>query len=202
MPHFGIGRPLSLTWLLSFLMCSSVPAFAVGGGGNAKAAESKGHGGGGKESPSASPAVSGGYVHHWIKMPSFSAANVLDLDAVDVGPRRGRMMIVFFLASWCEPCQEIVADVRRLEQRYQGLAADFVYVFAHDTRDDAAGFMREHHMTRGVLANHDVLTEYHNPELPTVYVGDRDGWLLTRYIKVKATDLAALDKWLLKWTAY
>jgi thiol-disulfide isomerase/thioredoxin len=135
-------------------------------------------------------------------MPSIHAASVLGVSGEDIAARPGRALVLIFLASWCEPCQEIVGDMRRLEQRYQGLAVDFFYVFAHDTRDDAGGFLREHGMTQGFLANHDVLQEFHNPELPSVYVGDRDGWLLTRYLKVTRKDLDDLNGLLLKITAF
>ncbi len=202
----GIMRRACCTFMLLFANFSIlvVPS-ALGSGGEGEKSKGGGKGGGhgsGEATPAEAPKASQGYVHHWIKMPPFAAASILGLDSQEVKSQPGRVLVLFFLASWCEPCQEIIGEVRRLEKRYQGLAADFVYVFAHDTRDDAAGFMREHGMNQGLLANHDLLKEYHNPELPTVYVGDRDGFLLTRYIKVNSANLTDLNNLLLKLTAY
>lgn len=143
------------------------------------------------------------YVHSWTAMPSFTATGLGDDQGpMSVGPRPGRALVVLFLASWCEPCQQLMADYQVLEKRYRRLGADFVYVFAHDTQDDAQGFMKEFGLSRGILANHDVLKAYHNPELPTIYLGDRRGWLTTRYVKAGATEVERLDGLLRNLTAY
>lgn len=162
----------------------------------------------GEGAESAPPAetneASDGYVHHWLPMPSFSAQalGVATGDPVSVASKPGRMLVLVFLASYCEPCQQLMGDLSRVEARFRRLNTDFVYVFAHDTQDDALGFMKEFNMPTGVLANFDALKAYHNPKLPTIYVGDRHGWLMTRYEEVTKTDIQTLDELLRKLTAY
>jgi thiol-disulfide isomerase/thioredoxin len=107
-----------------------------------------------------------------------------------------------FLASYCEPCQEMMESYLRLEKRYRRLNTDFVYVFAHDTKDDAEGYMKEFGLRHGILANFDALKAFHNPKLPTIYVGDRHGWLMTRFEESSAADLAKLDTYLRDLTAF
>ena len=62
--------------------------------------------------------------------------------------------------------------------------------------------MQEFGIKRALLANYDVLKAYHNPDLPTIYVGDRHGWLATRYVKAKAQDLEDLSRFLDLMTGY
>lgn len=112
------------------------------------------------------------------------------------------MLVILFLASWSEPCQQIIEDYQKLEKRFERLPIDFVYVFAHDTKEDAEGFMQEFKMKDAVLANRDALKAFKNPKLPTVYVGDRRGFLTTRYVAIGGKDLRDLDEFLKLQTSY
>jgi hypothetical protein len=53
-----------------------------------------------------------------------------------------------------------------------------------------------------MLANHEILKAFHNPELPSIYVGDRHGWMLTRYLKAQTAELSKLDGVLKTLTSY
>jgi thiol-disulfide isomerase/thioredoxin len=149
---------------------------------------------------------SGVYVHRWIGMPALTGRDLESGESVSIVPEKGRMQVILFLASWCEPCQHMVTSFRKTAERYAALHVDFVYVFAHDTKDDALGFLKEYKLTgadqRGILANHDILKAFHNPELPTIYIGDRHGWMATRLVKASAPELARLDELLRYLTAY
>ncbi len=143
------------------------------------------------------------YVHKWLPLPKLAGAPLPAADGLaTIESKPGRATIVIFIASWCEPCQQLVPELRKIEQRYKRLDADFHYVFAHDTLDDATGFMREFGIDRGLLANHEILKAYHNPDLPTIYVGDRFGWMMSRYLKATAGSLSELDDSLKYLTAY
>lgn len=142
------------------------------------------------------------YVHRWIPMPSFRGPGLGAAGSErTVEPKEGRLQVIVFLASWCEPCQQLMPELRVLEKRYERLGADFVYVFAHDTKDDANGFMQEFKVDDGLLATHDVLRAFHNPELPTVYVADKTKWIATRYVKAGKREVANLDDLLKHLTA-
>lgn len=154
--------------------------------------------------PAAAPSIlTNKYAHQWIPMPTFTAAALPHHgDQRTVGPARGRVLVLVFLASWCEACQQVTPRLREVEQRYARLNTDFVYVFAHDTPQDAEGFMQEFKLPSGVLASYEALKAYNNPELPTVYVGDRRGWLTTRYINIAEPQIQKLSDLLRYLTAF
>ena len=160
----------------------------------------------GGEAPPSAPKTIGAtnlYVHTWQLMPGFTAARLGgDNEQEAVGSTKGRMLVLVFLASWCEPCQQMMPEILRLERHYQKLNTDFIYIFSHDTRDDALGFIKEFNLTKAYLANQSVLKTYHAPELPSIYIGDRHGWLTQRYLKATAVDLAKLDAMLRYLAAY
>jgi hypothetical protein len=142
------------------------------------------------------------YVHKWIPAPAFAATHLPDGETRTVAPVKGRAQVIMFLGSWDEGSQRLVSDVERLARRYRRLNADFVYVFVSDTLDDASAFIKEYNLPDGFLANHDVRAAFHNTDLPTIYVGDRRGWLTTRFVKADADSLKTLDGFLERVTAF
>lgn len=155
------------------------------------------------EPSAASTTLTNRYAHQWIPMPSFTAQALPHHgDQRTVSPARGRVLVLVFLASWCEACQQMTPRLREIEQRYAHLNTDFVYVFAHDTPQDAEGFMQEFKLPSGVLASYEALKAYNNPELPSVYVGDRRGWLTTRHINITEPQIQKLSDLLRYLTAF
>jgi hypothetical protein len=69
-----------------------------------------------------------------------------------------------------------------------------LFVFSHDTKQDAAAFAKEHQLTTpALMSNVEILTDFKNPELPSVYIGDKWGYLADRFIKIQKSDIDALD---------
>ncbi len=111
----------------------------------------------------------------------------------------GRGTIVVFIASWCEPCQQIMPQLKQVTSRYSSLYTDVVFIFAHDTVEDARGFAKEHKLSGNLfVATHDILKTFKNPMIPAVYVGDRYNYMGHRFIKMTAKDTLELDSYLAK----
>ena len=116
--------------------------------------------------------------------------------------KRGRAAMVFFVASWCEPCQQLMPNMKSVAQKFERTYVDVIYVFAHDTRDDAAGFAKEHKLSGDlILATPDILRNFKNPPLPSVYIGDRYNYFGYRVIKLTSKDFPILSDYLEKLTA-
>lgn len=128
------------------------------------------------------------YVHQWLPMPKIIATPIDSLNTLTLTPKAGRMMVVFFLASWCEPCQDLTGKLVSMSSTLSSLPIDFYYIFTHDATDDAKGFMAEHKIPYGYLAELDTLKNFNNPELPSIYIADNKGWLLTRFLKATPQD--------------
>ena len=77
----------------------------------------------------------------------------------------------------------MVNDFQALEEKFNQHASKFVYIFAHDTKSDAKKFAKTVNFSNSLLADHDLLKSFKNPDLPAVFVKDRNGWLL--YFKEK-----------------
>lgn len=136
------------------------------------------------------------YVHNWVPTPSVEGFDLVSGSRVNFGSEKGYVYITVFIASWCEPCQKIIETIQRLEKTFAPRFTRVLYVFAHDTPDDALGFTKEYHLSQAILANMDLLKTFHNPELPTLYVGDRRGWLAMRKQSATIQNIAEIEEWL------
>lgn len=138
------------------------------------------------------------YVGKWIKFPTFHGALVHSNERLMLSPVPGQAHVVFFIASWCRPCQVMIEHFKDLEQKFNKLHTQFTYVFSHDTAKDAEDFRR--HVGLGdhntILANPELLNSFKQPELPSIYVGDRTNWLVARYVPVKVSDIERLETFL------
>ncbi|MEY4632070.1 MAG: hypothetical protein RIQ81_2190 [Pseudomonadota bacterium] len=206
----NIFKGLALAIALAVAGLSFAPPDTLASDTKAAEKDAKGKGdkkkgaGGGKDGPGAKkeeakPEKSkmewtDGYVHEWVPFPLFGATALPSGEKFDFKPERGQMTVVVMVATWCAPCVKLMPDILRLEARTARLPVRFVHVFTHDTKQDATGFMAEYGMKAGVLANHGVLEAFKNPDLPAVFVSDRNNWMLMRYIKAKPADLAEVEE--------
>jgi thiol-disulfide isomerase/thioredoxin len=138
------------------------------------------------------------------KFPSLiSAINITTNKPLNYKPKRGRATMVIFIASWCEPCQQLMPKLKNLAGKYDKLYTDVIYVFSHDTKDDASGFVKEHKLAgRIVLSNQEILQSFKNPALPAIYIGDRYNYLSNRALAATPADLDRLDSYLEKVNAF
>jgi thiol-disulfide isomerase/thioredoxin len=172
-------------------------------------AEKKDEHGGGHESASApaAPAVPQGPRREYnpgkvLPFPSFNGDLISKASSVSFKPRKGHAVMVIFISSWCEPCQVLMPELKQLAKKYSTASSEVYFVFAHDTKPDAAGFIKEHQLTApAIISNTELLTDFKNPELPSVYVGDKWGYMADRFIKISKNDVDNLDDVMSKITA-
>jgi len=174
-----------------------------------RGAEKKGEHGGGHESAAApaAPAVPQGPRREYnpgkvLPFPSFDGDLIAKPSSVSFKPRKGHAVMVIFISSWCEPCQVLMPELKQLAKKYSTDSSEVYFVFAHDTKPDAAGFIKEHQLTApAVISNVELLTNFKNPELPSVYVGDKWGYMADRFIKISKNEIDNLDDVMSKVTA-
>ncbi len=141
------------------------------------------------------------YVHRWTTFPPIEGETLENVKFLQKH-ERGQVDVLFFIASWCVPCQETLRYMKELESRYNKINTRFLYVFSHDRIKEAKQFSEKFNLKNVVVATHEILKNFHNPNLPGVYVSDRDGWLLERFIKANKDDFKKLDQTLHKLNAY
>ncbi|MFK7984505.1 MAG: TlpA family protein disulfide reductase [Sandaracinaceae bacterium] len=90
---------------------------------------------------------------------------------------RGKVVLVDFWASWCEPCAEEMPVLERLYQRYRGQGFTVIAVSQDRTAANMRTFLGEHRVSFPVVhdAQHAVAGRYGPGTMPSSFIIDRRG---------------------------
>jgi thiol-disulfide isomerase/thioredoxin len=129
--------------------------------------------------PSKLKELPGGYTHNWVKIPSLKGFDLSD-GTVLLAPTQGKLTVVFFMASWCIPCQDLTEKIKEIDQKYQSYGVNVYYAFSHDMVSDVRGFARDRKIppARTILITDESMKEFKDPLLPSIFLADRKGWVI------------------------
>jgi cytochrome c biogenesis protein CcmG, thiol:disulfide interchange protein DsbE len=107
---------------------------------------------------------------------------------------RGKVVLLNFWASWCEPCQAEAPMLQRAQRTLARHHATVLGVTYLDASDDSRSFVREHHLTYPNLRDTtgEFAHSYGTDQLPESFVVDRSGDIVA--ISRGEVDQAFIDK--------
>jgi cytochrome c biogenesis protein CcmG, thiol:disulfide interchange protein DsbE len=107
------------------------------------------------------------------------AADTLRLDRY-----RGKVVLVDFWASWCEPCRHSFPWLNAMQAKYADRGLVIIGVNVDREQADAQRFLREVPAGFEIVydPNGSLATHYEVPGMPSSYVFDPGGTLISRHI--------------------
>jgi thiol-disulfide isomerase/thioredoxin len=89
----------------------------------------------------------------------------------------GRVVLVDFFASWCEPCKESFPAMEELYQKYQSKGLVIVAVNLDKNRADMEDFLKKHPATFTIVrdASNKLVSQVKIPTMPSSFLLDRNG---------------------------
>lgn len=114
--------------------------------------------------------------------------------SVSTADLRGRIVVLNFWASWCDPCQREAPVLEQVAARYRGSGdVTVVGVNVQDLREKALGFVERNKITFPSLRDgeDDSMHAYQVPALPETFVIDAEGRIALK-IAGQLTDAAQL----------
>jgi peroxiredoxin len=107
---------------------------------------------------------------------------------------RGKVVLLDFWASWCEPCREETPHLIELQNKYASRGLQIIGVSMDDSPDPARAFYQQFHMNYPVVMGTAKTGELYGGVLglPIAFVINRDGRIYAKHIG--ATDPAIFDK--------
>ncbi len=96
---------------------------------------------------------------------------------------RGKVVVVNFWSSWCEPCKDEAQELERAWQRYKDRGVVIVGANVWTEDQEARGFLEEQGITYPNGSTEAALAaEYGLTGIPETFIIDRDGKLVRRWL--------------------
>ena len=123
-------------------------------------------------------------------------ARTLEGQTLRMADLRGKVVIVDFWASWCEPCREEMPVLERLYRRYREQGLVVVGVSVDRTERNARGFLRRTRVSFPIIhdANHAIANRYSPPKMPSSYIVDRRGVIRHVHEGFRAGDAERMER--------
>jgi thiol-disulfide isomerase/thioredoxin len=101
---------------------------------------------------------------------------------------KGRVVVLDFYATWCEPCRAETPHLVQLQRQYEGKGLQVIglNVGGEDDRDKVAGFAREFGIQYPLGFPDDNLVDSYlsdNQDIPQTFVVDRNGRIVKRFVR-------------------
>jgi thiol-disulfide isomerase/thioredoxin len=112
---------------------------------------------------------------------------------------KGKVVVLDFYATWCEPCRAETPRLVQLQQQYQpqGLQVVGLNVGGADDRDQVPGFAKEFGIQYPLGFPDDEFADSFlgdNQNIPQAFVFDRKGKLVKRFVGYSESSGAALER--------
>ena len=122
-----------------------------------------------------------------ILLALFVSSNTAAASEFDLREFHGKVVVLDFWASWCVPCRRSFPWMNTMQEKYgdDGLVIIGVNLDANDA--DAQAFLRETPAQFQIISDPDgtLAREHDVIAMPTSYIFDRNGKLVTRHLGFK-----------------
>ena len=110
--------------------------------------------------------------------------------------QRGKVVIVDFWASWCEPCAEAMPALERLYDRYGEHGLVVVGVSVDRDARSARRFLRRVDVSFPVMLDrdHEIAEQYEPETMPSTFVVDREGRVRHVHAGFRSGDARRLEQ--------
>ena len=123
--------------------------------------------------------------------PVASAAEAV----IDINDYHGKVVLIDFWASWCVPCRRSFPWLEEMQGKYgeQGLVVIGINMDADAT--DADDFLKKYPVSFRIVRDSDgkLARDYDVVAMPSSYVIDRNGNIVTRHLGFKTSDIAEYE---------
>ena len=128
--------------------------------------------------------------------PEFSIATADKKGRVNLGALRGKVVIVDFWATWCEPCKKSFPKLQDVYTKYKASGVEVVGI----SEDDEADGIREFGQNLGAKfplgwdADKSIAGKWQPKTMPSTFIVDKTGVIRFAHVGYHDGDEAELDK--------
>ncbi len=110
------------------------------------------------------------------KSPDFTAKTLSGQD-LKLSALHGKVVLLDFWASWCEPCKKELPILSKMAPRLKAKGIEIVAVNIDDDKAKAAAFVKEKGINLTVVpdAGKQIVGKWEPPKMPSSFVVDKAG---------------------------
>jgi peroxiredoxin len=125
--------------------------------------------------------------------PDFSLPD-LSGQTLRLSDYRGKVILLDFWATWCDPCREETPHLVELQEKYRDRGFQMIGVSMDDGPEPVREFYRQFHINYPVVMGNAEVGERYGGVLglPIAFVIGRDGRIYSKHIG--ATDVSVLEQ--------
>jgi thiol-disulfide isomerase/thioredoxin len=122
--------------------------------------------------------------------PSDTSASASTGGPLSLGELAGRVVLVNFWATWCEPCEEELPAMQRLYQRLPRDRFELVAISIDEEPEKIGAFVERYALTFPILVDPGkrVATAYQTMGVPESLLVDPEGRVVERYVGPREWD--------------
>ena len=109
--------------------------------------------------------------------PSFSAESVNGKGKVSLDDWKGKVVLVDFWATWCEPCKKSFPKLEELRVKYNASGFEVVGISEDDENSGIKEFGENHGAKFPLVWDKDkaIANKWHPPNMPSSFIVDKKG---------------------------
>ena len=141
------------------------------------------------------PLVASAKLKEGQKFPSFDLDKLTASGKLSSSELKGKVVVVDFWASWCEPCKKELPALNGLYKKYKGKGLVVVGLNVDDTKDTAKDFIKEHKVEFPLAydAGKKLAEQCGLSTMPSSYVLDRKGNVKKVHLGFREDDLKKFE---------
>jgi cytochrome c biogenesis protein CcmG/thiol:disulfide interchange protein DsbE len=127
--------------------------------------------------------------------PEFEGRPLAGRAPIRLADYRGKVVYLDFWASWCQSCRHSLPWMERLHRGHQPAGLEVISVNIDETPADARAFLKRNPVGFPVIEDSQgtIAALYDVQDLPTSFLVDRDGVLLSIHRGFRTADAPRLD---------
>jgi thiol-disulfide isomerase/thioredoxin len=120
----------------------------------------------------------------------------LNGSTVKLSQLRGKVVLLDFWASWCEPCKKELPLLAKLAPRLKQKGVEIVAVNIVEQKANAVDFIKTNAPGLTVVydKDHKIVSEYEPPKMPSSFVIDKNGVIRAVNAGFESGDEAKIEK--------